>query len=336
MPVIRVIEKWEGRTGGADEKGVRTLNRLWIVETDSDADGIPVVIDGVIAADPSAGLYASHPDWAWALRRNIDANPNGGPRVWRVEAKYTTEPFPAAGDGSDSGGNSSTPSVTQSNQTQADQRPPTLTVARKEVSKPLEFEVVDPAENPPPDPVPIANTLGDPFDPRPEVFRSHQVYTWKFHRTPTKLNWAERGTWQDTLNLDTVWILGKPHAPLTLRCIDYSLTTVWETGPNGLALFFELTAQAEYNPDGWTLSILNTGRRKRIGGSIGDPDNPPRLVAIVDDQGQPVSDPVPLTAAGVPVEPGGLYHYVEFDGYLAYNWVSDANNQLVGPGGFLE
>jgi hypothetical protein len=340
MAVIKVFERWQGRTGGTDEEGVRTLNRQWSVETDSASDGIPVVIDAVIAQDPTAALYASHPDWPWAVRREIDAAPNAGPKTWYVDAKYSTAPFEARGDGSGDGSesepggnNPSTPSASQANSVEADKRPPKITITRKEVTKVLEFNARSPGAVG--DPVKVANTVGDRFDPMPEVFRSHHIISWKFHRTPDQLLWDRRSTWQDTINADAVRVFGRVYEPHSLRCIDYSLDTVWETGPTGLMLFIELTAQAEYNPDLWDVLILNTGRRKRIGGSVGDPDNPPRLVAIVDENGQPVADPVPLTAAGVPVEPGGVYHYVDADGYLEFDWLSSVDGKLTGPGGFL-
>ncbi len=339
MAVSKVIERWQGRGASTDEEGVRTLKRQWAVETDSDSTGEPEVIDAVIAHDSSAALYASHPKWLWAVCRHLDAAPNEGPKTWLVDASYSSAPFKAQGDGSGGssgdGTNSTSPSPLQSNQTEADKRPPTITIARKEITEPLEFNLQYP-EDPPADPVRILNTVGDPFDPVPEVFRSHHIITWKLYRSPAKLNWGVRSTWQDTINKDAVTILGRVYPPHSLRCTDYSLSTVWETGPAGLALFFELTCQAEYNPKLWDIKILNTGRRKRIGGSIGDPANPPRLVAIVDDQGQPVADPVPLTLAGIPVVPGGAYHYVDAIGYLAYNWVSSVNHLLAGPGGLLE
>ncbi|VTU02772.1 unnamed protein product [Gemmataceae bacterium] len=339
MAIRRIIQRWQDRGATTDEKGVKTFTRAWTVETTNDDTEEPEVIDAVVAQYPWAGLYMPLPCWPWAVCRKLSAAPHEGPQVWLVTADFSTAPFEAKGDGTGTGGtegapsNSSSPSPSQSNSTPADQRPPTVSITRKEVTKPLEYEARPPGD--PAAPTRVSNTLGDPFVPVPEVMRSNHIVTWKFHRLPEKLLWDRRSTWQDTINADEVTLFGRKYAPHSLRCTDYSFTTVWETGTAGMSLFFELTCQAEYNPDLWDVRILNTGRRKRIGGSIGDPDNPPRLVAIVDAAGQPVADPVPLDAAGVPVEPGGTYHYVTVAGYLEYNWRSDVNGKLDGPGGIL-
>jgi hypothetical protein len=287
------------------------------------------VIDAVVAVDPTAALYASHPYWASALCRSLAAKPNGSARVWRVTASYSSAPFEAKGDGSGTGANSTSPDVGQSNQTPADQRPPTISISRKEVSKVLEKDAVTGDR--------IVNTVGDPFDPLPEIFRSRHLITWKFHRTPVQLDWAARSSWHDTINSLAVNILGKNYPAFSLRCTDYSLDTVWETGPAGLAFFFALTVVAEFDPDTWKVKILNTGKRKWVG-SMGDPTNPRKPQTIVDSAGQPVADPVPLTAAGDPVSVDGAppfpYHYVEPDGYVPLDWLGGGGS-LTGANAIL-
>ena len=323
MGVTRVWRIWQGRGATTDEKGVRTLKQRWGAETDSDLTGEPEVIDSVIAVDPTAALYAPHPNWPWALCRLITADPNGSARVWVVNATYSSAPFAAGGDGSGSSGgdgggaNPSTPSPALDNSTPADQRAPTIAVTRKEITEPLEFDAVTSAR--------IVNTVGDPFDPPAEVSRSRQLITWKFYRAPDQLNWDARAKWCDSINSQPVIILGKTYPPYSLRCVDYSLDTVWETTSMGLGFYYALTAQAEYNPDLWLFKILNTGRQKLEGG---------KAVAIVDKNGQPVAEPVPLTAAGIPVAPGGVYHYVDAEGYIARDW-NGTGGTLTGPGGIL-
>jgi hypothetical protein len=334
MAVIDIIEQWQGRGATTDEKGVRTLKRQWVVTTDSDLTWEPTVIDAVIAVDPSAALYASHPAWPWALCREITADPNGGPRVWTVQASYSTAPFEAKGDGSGNAGsgtpedpgNPTSPSASVSNDTPADLRPPTLSITRKEVTKVLEKDVETGDR--------VLNNVGDPFDPLPEVFRSHHLITWKFFRAPADLSWGVRGKWLDSINDDDVVVVGRTYPPHSLRCVDYSITSVWETGALGLSYFWEVTVQAEYDPDLWDVEILNTGRRKRIAGSVGDPDNPPRLVAIVDEHGQPVADPVPLGAGGEPLGPDDDPVYVTVAGYKPFNW-NGVGGTLTGAGGIL-
>lgn len=311
MAVTKVIVDWEGRGATTDENGVQTFKRRWKVTTDSDATGEPAVVDGVVAFDPSAALYRPHPDWAWAVCRKVTADPHKGPRVWVVNAEYSSAPFRATGTGSGatggSGGSSTpnptSPSPAQSNSTPADQRPPTITITRKEVSKVLEYDAVAGTR--------VVNTVVDPFDPLPEVFRSHHLITITIHRLPADLNWTARSAFMDSLNDAGFQLLGRTYPAKTLRCTAYDVESVWETGASGMTFFFKLTVQLEYDPDGWQPKILNTGRRKKVAG---------KAVAIVDAAGQPVADPVPLTAAGVPVAPGGSYHYVEPAGYVPKDW----------------
>lgn len=309
-----VTERWQGRACTTDEKGVKTLAREWVVTTDDDATGPGDAIDLVVAAAASAALYAAHPQYAWAVCRKLTSKPNGGPRVWLVEASYSSSPFEAKGTGTGTGPNSATPSPQQANSTPADQRPPTFSVSRKEITEPLEFDTTTDER--------VTNTVGDPFDPPVEVFRSHHVLTWKFHRKPAQLNWPVRSAFMDSVNADPYVILGRTYPAGTLRCTDVSLGSVWETGATGLAFFWEVTVQAEYDPNGWQPRILNAGRRKKQrkpGASLGDPDAW-ELVPILDSAGKPVADPVPLDANGAPVPPGGTYHYVEPEGYVPRDW----------------
>jgi hypothetical protein len=317
MGVTAVREKWQGRGATTDEKGVRTLTRQWDVDTNDDTTGEPEVIDAVIAKDPTAKLYAPHPKWAWAVCRGLECSPNGGPRVWTVKANYSSAPFEAKSDGSGEAGNTDSPSPLQSNETRADLRPPKISISRKEVTKVLEKDAVTGAR--------VVNNLGpgvmgDPFDPPPEVFRSHHIITWKFFRPIAQLNWFARASFMDSINAGIFTVFGVNYPIHGLRCIDYSVDTVWETGDAGLQLFFELTVQAEFNPDLWDVKILNTGRRMRKGGSIGDPTNPARADIIVDANGQPVADPVPLDNTGQPVALGGAFHYAEPAGYVPKDW----------------
>ncbi|VTR95245.1 unnamed protein product [Gemmata massiliana] len=326
MAVKDIIEDWKGRGATTDEKGVRTLKRRWTVTTDDDKTGEPEVIDSVIAKDPSAGLYAPHPKWKWAICRQLTAAPNNGPRVWTVDASYSSGSFAATGDGSGTpgtggggsgggggnGGNPTSPTPLETNSTPAHLRSPVLSVKPKQVTKVLEKDVLNDKK--------ITNTVGDPFDPLPEVFRSHHVITWRFYRKPGQLNWPVRSLFQDTLNMAEYRVYGRVYPPHSLRCTEYSVDTVWETDTDGVGYFFAITVEVEYNPDLWDIKLLNTGRRRYISGSLNDPARPPQLATIVDGNGQPVPDPVPLSIGGNPVAPGGEYHYVNVNGYLEKDW----------------
>jgi hypothetical protein len=135
----------------------------------------------------------------------------------------------------------------------------------------------------------------------------------------------------DKVNALDLVILGKTYAAKTLRCADYSIEAVWEKGASGgLEFYWQLTVQAEYNPRGWQPKILSTGRRAKV--TILGTDY---LIAIVDEAGQPVSEPVPLGAAGLPVGPTDSYAYVTPKGYVEANWLGTGGT-LWGAGGLLE
>lgn len=320
MGVEHVAPDWKARGATTNRDGVRTLTRGWWARTSSDAVGEPEVIDAVIAFDASAGLFQPHPDWVWAVCTKLQAKPGKSAKLWYVTAEYSTEPFAASGDGSGTGSNGTAPNPAQSKDAQADSRPPNIKVARKEVQKVLEKDV-DTGKR-------VTNTVGDPFDPLPEVFRSHHLITATFCRLPSALNWSTRAAFMDTINDAAFVILGKSYPARTLRCTDYAVGSVWDKGAAGMTFFFELTVQLEYDPDGWQPKILNRGRRQWIAGSVGEPDlNPPRYEVIRDHAGQPVADPVPLTEAGAPVPavaPGTVpaYHYVEPKGYKEASWAT--------------
>lgn len=323
MGIERVWERWQGRGATTDEKGVQTLKRQWAVTTDDTDTGEPDVVDAVIAFDPTAALFARHPKFLFATCRNLTAAPFEGPKSWLVDGSYSSAPFQGAGGGGAAAGETTgvtaqDPDPKQNTQkTPAQDRPPVITITRKEVTKPLEFDLADPTADPP---VRVLNTVGDPFDPGYEVFRSHHIITIKFFRLPAQLDWATRSLFMDSINQAAFKVFGRTYAAHELRCTEYSPETVWESGASGSQLFFQLTVQLEYDPDGWDAAILNTGRRKIVG-SEGDPDNPLRKQAIVDAAGQPVADPVPLSEDGRSViPPGGPYHYVVATGYLEKDW----------------
>lgn len=307
---IRVIERGESRGWTTDETGLKTFTRQWLVEADAAIDE-PTANDAVNLFDPTSILYASHPSWPWALCRKVTGRSASKLALqWVVDASYSTGPFRAMGAGGGTGlgfdgtaGNTTAPTAQQANSTPANQRPPTLSVKRRDVVKALEKNAVTG--------LPVVNSVGDKFDPAPEVFRSHHIFTYEFFRSPSELNWASRSTYQDSINLAAVVILGQTYPQYALRCVDYSLDSVWETGAAGLEFFWKLTCVIEHDPDTWKVKILNTGRRKIVSG---------KAVQIVDGNGQPVSDPVPLDGGGNPIDPGGTYSYIDQDGYVPLSW----------------
>lgn len=301
-----VIERGEGRGFTTDERGVKTFAREWIVNSDTVINE-DQALSAINAVDPSSILWASHPAWPQALLRNHTGKGSSKlGRVWTIGANYSTAPFAASGNGGLAGlgseGSETTPGEGSSSLTPANERPPTITIDDKEFTKILERDIVtgDRVVNVP---------LGQPFDPQPEVIRLGELITFTFYRKPDELNWGERRLFKNSINDAPVTILGAVYETHSLRCAKYTLRTVWDTGDSGLELFYELTMQAEYDPDLWTVEILNTSRLDENGN------------AFVDGNGQPLAEPVPIDDLGVRVPPGSEdYHYVEPNGYFPKDW----------------
>jgi hypothetical protein len=306
-----ITEHGEGQSGTTDWRGVQTFKRRFTVQSTASVS-IVAAMNALNLAHPSTILYARHPDWPWAVCRDLPWRCTSKLRqVYTIEPNYSTEPFPASGvggAGGDSGGGgvpgSSEPSPASSNSQPANQRPPTVRIKPKEITKPLEFDVVQQNR--------VLNNVGDPYDPPPEVFRSHHVITWNFFRSASQLNWPTRSLFQDSINDANFTLLGRTYAPFSLRCFEYSIDPVWETGPSGMAFFWALTVQAEHNPDLWKVKVLNTGRRELKSG---------KPAVIHDGYGQPVPDPVPLNATGQQItNPLGPFEYGNWNGYSPLNW----------------
>lgn len=323
MP-INVIERGEARHFAMDEEGVRTFQRQWIVESTDVAIDETTALAALNLADPTTVLYGRHPAWPFARRRGITCRGSKNARQWTVEATYSTASFKAAGLGGLSGlgsgtaGDSTSPTDLQSQNAPANQRPPTITIRGRDKTKVLEYDAVN--LNSQGKPSRILNVpIGDPFNPPPEVLRSGEVINFKFFRHPSELNWATRRLYRNSINDKAVTILGASYPAHSLRCADYTLDTVWEAGAADLELFFALSVDLIYDQDLWDVVILNTGRRQKI--TVLGVD---LAVAIVDGNGQPTSEPVPIdNGTGLPVAAGtdpANFPYLTQNGYVPKDW----------------
>lgn len=322
ITVTSVTEDMDARKGGRDDSGNRTYTRSWTVQLDvSQATAAELdAIEWEVETALPVVLYQRHPAWPGAIARTLEVIRLGEHGLWRATVGYNSAPFPARGDGgaSDPAGpmenSSETPSTNNDNSQKATLRPPEISFTRKEYTKVLSSEVGTGTF--------ILNTAGDPYDPPLEVERSRMVVNLKFWREPSWFSLSYFGFW-DTINSANYVLFGQTFPAKTLRVTNIDIKTIWDQGevniatppapPNNvqtLKLIYEVNVQLEWNPDSWVKKVLNAGKRqkKTINGVV-------KAVAIADDHGQPISDPVPLDANGVPVAPGGTLIYQTWEAY---------------------
>ena len=144
---------------------------------------------------------------------------------------------------------------------------------------------------------PVVNSAGDYFDPpvtcddsRPtlRIVRNEPTYIPQYALT-----------WKDTTNLDTFY----GFAPGTVKMS----TPLGELDYNPICGFYYIvTYQFEINPNGWAKQILDQGMRQIVSGS---------KTNILDDDGTPITAPIPLKGNGKKLVTGGTPVALTFNVY---------------------
>jgi hypothetical protein len=292
-----VCERWQGRQFRTDENGVEYFQRQFITETTSDEDGE----DEAVAPIPVV-LYDPHPVSGRSIARNIDVAPYEGPQSWVITVYYSSAPFPANAGGFPAAINPESPtppSASRNNSEPAQNRPPVISITKKDVRIAIDKDV---------DGEPIKNTVGDKFEGI-EIDKARMVINVKFFSVGLTI--AHMRSYWNKIN-DDAWE-GFPAG--TLMCTDYNYTEVNETIATGvIAKLYEATLTIEYDPDGWNLKLMNSGKRAK--GVIDD-----QIYTVVDESGTPVSDPVLLDENGYEL---GIMtsdpHILEFQVYQGANF----------------
>jgi len=294
---LTAVEQWSDRGIATNDDGVVEMTRGWLISETNAAAADPRE-PAVLAAVP-VNRYDSHPDNSLAIARNIDAKPTKAPKLWRATVRYSTAPFPAKNGDVPSVINPATatrPTDAQNNTAEAQLRFPEFTFGRKEIKEAAEADAAG---------VPLVNAAGDPLEGI-EVDRSRLTIGIKFYSI--NLTTAHILNYWNSIN-NAAW---KGFGARTLKVTEFTYRSVYETLKNGstffLASMYEANVTLEYNPYTWRLRVLNAGKRQKrtVGGST-------VVENIVDSAGQPVSEPVPLTALGAVLAPGGTPNYLYFD-----------------------
>lgn len=306
---VKELYEYRGFQEGTD--GSRTLRRAWQIEvpwdtlTETERDEIEAHLEPLVPV----ARYDAHPAEPTALARSLTiATRSLG--LFVAEVTYNT--FTQAARGSISGlptgseGNPAKPDRQQDRSTPANLRLPEINYGRNKIGKPLEKDAGNGA--------PVQNTAGDPYDPAIEVGRSKYTINVKWWAAVDGFDLEHFMSYADSVNSDTISILGIEYAPKTLRVDDIKPTPVWDIVEHEstkiISLVWELNAVIEHDPDTHQIEILSAGKRYRKDGAG-------ELLAVLDRTGSPVADPVPLAANGDVLPAAGEKVYQLWNGYIS-------------------
>lgn len=276
------------REGGIDEKGIRNYTRTYQVITSNFLDG-----PGVVSAYVPINLYASYITETetdlYAILKKKSAKPIE-PGLWEVVCEFDSAPLDFGTQGGQEPGAGSEPGQGNNQQTPTS-RPWIIKCGSNKTTKLLTKDL---------DNQEVVASNGQPFDPPlevPSAFPTISITAFK-----DTFNFSSILTYTNAINEDA-W---QGFQPRRLRCIEYSATTVYENG----AFFWQIDVTLEYNPDeDWNpVKILDAGTLWKESGAK-------PLQPIKDATGNPVSSPVPLNGAGIPLNAGDALVFQNFTAY---------------------
>mgnify|MGYP003612427028 CR=1 FL=1 len=279
------------REGGIDEKGVRRYTRTFQVITDDYTlgPGLVATLVPTLLYEPY-NLGTGEAD-LYAILKRKDARPvEGQLGIWEVICEYDSAPLDFGTQGGSSPGAGSAPGA-GNNQVAPNLRPWVIKCGSNKGTKFLQKDVNN---------VDVVASNGQPFDPPLEVptaFPTLQITAYK-----ATFAFATILIYTNAINSDA-W---QGFAPRRLRCIEYTATTQYDNG----AFFWQIDLTLEYNPDAdWNpVKVLDAGTVYKE--SMSKPPQP-----ILDSTGNPVTAPVPLNGAGMPLNAGAALVYLDFTAY---------------------
>jgi len=129
---------------------------------------------------------------------------------------------------------------------------------------------------------PIVNKANQLFDPVPEIDDCRPTLT--FTKNLPAFDATLAYTYVNAINLSP-WYGG---ASQTWKCMNISSSQQQENG----IFFYPTSFEFQFHFETWKLFIANYGHMQLVGGKLRD---------CLDDQGQPVADPVPLDNSGAQI-----------------------------------
>jgi hypothetical protein len=249
VAVIDVKETWHSRRGQRDDKLQRSYVRSWRVITDDVHTEQAAVLSAV-----GVSVHDAYSADSAALVRLVKCEQKDDePRLWMVEAEYSTE-------GRDPAKQAEEPTS----------RPPVITWTNSLFQRPATTDI---------DGNPITNSAREAFDPPVDV-DDVQVRV-SIVRYEATFNEATAAMYLNSVNSDFFYGQG----PGLWRCVKFDGKQHHENNSS----CWEVSYEFEYRWQGWELRVLDQGYHERIDG---------KRVKILDEFGQPVSQPVPLNGFG--------------------------------------
>ena len=291
MGVAAYFEK--STDASVDQKGNRTYIRKFLVGMANLSDQPPSVWGSGFA---SIVRYQSYPFDAGALAVTLDASPEGDTGLWyTVRITYKSNPF-------DLGNTTGNPSDSDASVTPTS-RPWTITFGSTHGQRLLTQDTITDA--------PIASSAGQPYDPPPEIPSSNlTIQITAFESFATFKPIGKVLNYQDYVNEFDILLAVSPaetntFPAETLRCTEYKSVSHSEQGET----YWQVDVTLEFKFNGWNpIELLDCGTLYIKSMTL--PIQP-----VLDQQGNPVSTPVPLNGSGGLLNAGDAPVYLQFNGY---------------------
>ena len=285
MGATLVGEKLEARAGSEDAQGNRRYTRVWQVTTDNASYGVRAV---------AAVLPVGRGDY-YEIGVSGDAwyEVDSFAFVTAIDCKQTSEDG-CEWDCTVEYGPADPEAVAAADPIDA---PPAFSIAFEDREIPLDFDAAGD---------PIVNAALDKFDPpvTDEVSRFILVVERNETITDPAAFLATLATYKRTKNAGV--FLG--FAAGTVRFKTATLERQWNTL---VGLYYRVRYEFYIDLDGWVRYILNAGMRELMIPAVGDPYHK----LILDREGNPVGEPVPLNETGQVLPADGDPFFIGFEVY---------------------
>lgn len=278
MAVVGFEELLDSRTVSGQAREGFKYGRAWLIRTNVAAENLVTV-----ARAPGIKFGDAHPNDSTAYVQSFDLKPHSSNPMFYV---LSVEYGPIAGSSPDDPNNGGDVDFIGMPPDQWSGGVNTAAVAATKLP-----------DTPNGTPVPVENTAGVPFA---DVQVEQARYTLTLARSYADMSFlALLATNTNTVNKEA-WAGCDPR---TWLCKGGRWDRALQTEGGSQLKYYRVTWEFEYRPDQWILPLLSTGYQELVGGS---------LRPIVDDAGEPVSEPRALDQYGAAEPHGNPPHVLTF------------------------
>ncbi len=271
MSVIRVQETGDTNSrGGFDETFTRAYTRVFRVTTDTPSDGPQTIfLDSRLPQYGEVYVRGNDNDPTARVSNCFPERIDPGGMLWRVTVDYTRfAPIPWGS-------------------------PPTIGWDSETILEPALFDR---------DGNPIVNSAQCLFDPPLEAEVAIGIV--RIDGSTQSFNPQAVLQYVNATNSDA-WLGGSPGQ---WKCTKLSATQQTQGSQSGDQTYFQCSFEAKYRVDGWAKRALNMGFTELVAiidGTTGKTTGY-RQIAIRDDFGEPINEPVFLNSSGAKLLPADL------------------------------